>query len=280
MIEFKKAKKDYKNINMDLSLHINKGEILLLVGKNAAGKTSSLKLLLGVNELDYGTIEIDGENIQKVDKEKFGLVLQDSFFPLDFTANQVANVLKNTYRKFDKNLFYKYLEEFDLPVNERLKNYSLGMLAKIKIISAVCHDPEIIVLDEPTLGLDLLSRDQISELLRSIMDDNKSMIISSHMTNEFEKLCDRVVFINDGQIIGQYEMDFVDSSLAKIKGDVNDLKRIEKDDILSIYNQEFVTTYLIKNRQKYMDGKWIMEKADLDDLVRAVYKRSEKWRVY
>lgn len=276
MIEFKKAKKDYKNINMDLSLHINKGEILLLVGKNAAGKTSSLKLLLGVNELDYGTIEIDGENIQKVDKEKFGLVLQDSFFPLDFTANQVANVLKNTYRKFDKNLFYKYLEEFDLPVNERLKNYSLGMLAKIKIISAVCHDPEIIVLDEPTLGLDLLSRDQISELLRSIMDDNKSMIISSHMTNEFEKLCDRVVFINDGQIIGQYEMDFVDSSLAKIKGDVNDLKRIEKDDILSIYNQEFVTTYLIKNRQKYMDGKWIMEKADLDDLVRAVYKRSEK----
>lgn len=168
MIEFRGAKKNYKNINMDLSLTLNKGEIVLLVGKNAAGKTSSLKLLLGVNDLDYGEIEIDGERINAKSKEKIGLVLQDSFFPDDFTARQI------------------------------------------------------------------------------------------------------------GQVLASYDMDFVDSSLALIKADKNAQKDLDKSDILSVDIGDYSASYLVKNRQKYMDGKFILEKASLDDLVRAIYRRKDK----
>jgi ABC-2 type transport system ATP-binding protein len=273
MIEFRKAKKDYSNINMDLSLKINKGEIVLLVGKNASGKTSSIKLLLGVNELDYGSVDLDGEKIQKVDKEKFGFVLQDSFFPMVFTPRQISSVLGSSYKKFDTNLFYEYLARFGLPSRDKIKTYSNGMLAKLKIISAICHDPEIIILDEPTLGLDLLSRDAIINLIRDIMDDDKTIIIASHLTYEFENLCDRVVFIDQGQIIGSFEMDLVDSSLGLIKGDLNIQEDLDKDDILSMEIEDYSVTYLVKNRQKYMDGKFLIEKAGLEDLVRAIYRR-------
>lgn len=276
MIEFRKAKKDYSNINMDLSLKINKGEIVLLVGKNASGKTSSIKLLLGVNELDYGSVDLDGEKIQKVDKEKFGFVLQDSFFPMDFTPRQISSVLGSSYKKFDTNLFYEYLAKFGLPSRDKIKTYSNGMLAKLKIISAICHDPEIIILDEPTLGLDLLSRDAIINLIRDIMDDDKTIIIASHLTYEFENLCDRVVFIDQGQIIGSFEMDLVDSTLGLIKGDDKTFDELDPKDIIYIENDEFSSSYLIKNRGKYLDHNFVLEKACLEDLVRAVYKRSEK----
>lgn len=276
MIEFRKAKKDYSNINMDLSLKINKGEIVLLVGKNASGKTSSIKLLLGVNELDYGSVDLDGEKIQKVDKEKFGFVLQDSFFPMDFTPRQISSVLGSSYKKFDTNLFYEYLAKFGLPSRDKIKTYSNGMLAKLKIISAICHDPEIIILDEPTLGLDLLSRDAIINIIRDIMDDNKTIIIASHLTYEFENLCDRVVFIDQGQIIGSFEMDLVDSTLGLIKGDDKTFDELDPKDIIYIENDEFSSSYLIKNRGKYLDHNFVLEKACLEDLVRAVYKRSEK----
>lgn len=261
---------------MDLSLKINKGEIVLLVGKNASGKTSSIKLLLGVNELDYGSVDLDGEKIQKVDKEKFGFVLQDSFFPMVFTPRQISSVLGSSYKKFDTNLFYEYLAKFGLPSRDKIKTYSNGMLAKLKIISAICHDPEIIILDEPTLGLDLLSRDAIINLIRDIMDDDKTIIIASHLTYEFENLCDRVVFIDQGQIIGSFEMDLVDSTLGLIKGDDKTFDELDPKDIIYIENDEFSSSYLIKNRGKYLDHNFVLEKACLEDLVRAVYKRSEK----
>lgn len=272
MIEFRGAKKNYKNINMDLSLTLNKGEIVLLVGKNAAGKTSSLKLLLGVNDLDYGEIEIDGERINAKSKEKIGLVLQDSFFPDDFTARQIGHVIKS----FDEYLFYSYLDEFELEANHKLKTYSLGMLAKLKIISAICHKPKLLIPDEPTLGLDLLARDDIIKLIRDIMNDDMTIIIASHLTNEFDELCDRVVFIYQGQVLASYDMDFVDSSLALIKADKNAQKDLDKSDILSVDIGDYSASYLVKNRQKYMDGKFILEKASLDDLVRAIYRRKDK----
>lgn len=276
MIEFKNAKKDYSNINMDLSLQVNKGEIVLLVGKNASGKTSTIKLLLGVNEFDYGKIELDGEKIQKSDKEKFGIVMQDSFFPMDFTPREISSILASSYKNFNTNLFYEYLAKFGLPPREKIKNYSTGMLAKLKIISAICHDPEIIILDEPTIGLDLLSRDAIIDLIRDIMDDDKIIIIASHLTYEFENLCDRVVFIDKGQILGSYEMNFVDSSLGLIKGDDKTFDELDSKDIIYIENDEFSRSFLIKNRDKYLDHKFVLEKACLEDLIRAVYKRSEK----
>lgn len=276
MIEFRKAKKQYNNFSLDMDLKVNKGEILLLVGRNASGKTTSFKFLLGVNEIEDGTLLLNGEDIEKFDKNKIGLVLSDSFFPSSFKAKEIAKVLKSSYRDFDVNLFYEYLKKFDLPCNERIKNFSLGMLAKLKMISAICHNPEILILDEPTLGLDLIARDEIMDLIRNFMDDDKTIIISSHLTSDFEKICDRVAFIDKGRIIYEVDMDFIDSSLAIVKSDNKFLNIVDKDDLLSVKKKDFVTIYLVKNREKYMNKNLLMEKASLDDLIRSVYMKGEE----
>lgn len=152
-IEIKNLRKDFKDFELNIdSLDIPEGAVIGLIGENGAGKTTLLKCILDLYQYD-GDIKVFGEKIHKESFEKIGAVLSNSFFNESFKVKDVLDILKVAYKNFDEEMFYDCADKFKMPRDKKLSELSTGNLMKLKIISAICHKPELLILDEPTLGL-------------------------------------------------------------------------------------------------------------------------------
>ena len=212
-IELSHICKDFGSFAIqDLTLAVPTGTICGLVGENGAGKSTTIRLLCGALRPDSGTASVLGVEVSSPEflaaTEDIGVVLDEAYFPESLNAVQVGKILAATYRRWDQSLYGGYLKRFDLPGNKQFKDYSRGMRMKLAIAAALSHHPKLLVLDEATAGLDPIVRDEILDIFNDFTrEEDHSILISSHILSDLEKLCDYIAFLHQGRLLFCEEKD-------------------------------------------------------------------------
>ena len=196
----------------DLNLTVPSGTICGLVGENGAGKSTTIRLLMGALRPDSGTASVLGTDVSSPEfrevKEDVGVVLDEAYFPESLNAVQVGKIMAATYRRWDQKLYDGYLKRFDLPPSKQFKDFSRGMRMKLAIAVALSHQPKLLVLDEATAGLDPIVRDEVLDIFNEFTrEEGHSILISSHILSDLEKLCDYIAFIHQGNLLFCEEKD-------------------------------------------------------------------------
>ena len=282
MIKTEHLKKNYKNFTLDCSLEIRSGFITGQIGQNGAGKSTTFKAILGLITPDGGSISIFGKDISEItplDKQDIGVVLSDSGFSGYLTIDDIIPVLESLYRNFDRAFFINQVEHFKLPRDKKIKEFSTGMKAKLKVLAAISHNAKLLILDEPTAGLDVVARFEILEMLRDFMgkDENRSILISSHISGDLESLCDDIYMIHDGKIIMHEYTDVLLSDYALIKIDPEQYAALDKQYILRVKEEKYGNSCLTNQRQFYIDNypKAVIEKSNIDEIITMMIMGSE-----
>jgi len=195
----------------NLSLTINKGEIFGMLGPNGAGKTTTLKIIAGIINPSSGKVLIKGEPVGDRTKWLIGFLPENPSFFKNLKARELLNLVgelfgfpeKKKEERIDELLKLVNLERFG---DEKISTFSRGMVQRIGIAQAIFHDPEILILDEPMTGLDPLGRRMLKELILSLRDKGKTIILSTHDLEDAENLCDRVALINKGELLNTVDV--------------------------------------------------------------------------
>lgn len=248
-LEIKGLCKSYTGFEInDIELTLPAGYILGLIGENGAGKSTIIKLIMDLIRRDSGSIFVLGrDNREKfsLTKEDVGVVLDKVGFPESLNAKQINNIMKLTYRNWDEREFSSYIERFDIPLSKKFMEYSQGMRMKLGIAAALSHKPKLLILDEATNGLDPVVRDDVNGILNEFTrDETHSVLISSHIVSDLEKLCDYIAFIHKGRIMLCEEKDRLLEEFAFIQCSKEELERIPQSALRgvkrSVYNAEAV----------------------------------------
>lgn len=280
VIEIKNLKKKYDdNFELgEINLSIPSGYVIGLIGENGAGKTTLIKSILNIINTDAGEIKIFNKDSKKYDsliKEDIGVVLDDIFFPEILTVGDIDTIMKDIYKNWDKELFYKYLNDFNLPNNKKIKTLSKGMRKKLEIATSLAHHPKLLILDEPTSGLDPVIRDDILDIfLNFIKDENHTILLSTHITSDLEHIADEIIFIDKGQIILNKSKDELLDNYGILKCDIDSFDKISKEDIVSYKKNKYNYEILVSDRNKILKKykNFIIDKITLDELMVLVIK--------
>ncbi len=200
----------------EVSLNVPSGCVTGFIGVNGAGKTTTIRALMGLMELDAGEVIVFGEPFGPgVDdacarrlKERIGVVFDTCPFIGDLPVKTAGTLMKASFSAWKQGRFEDLLDRFGLDPKKKIKDLSRGMGMKLQLACALAHDPDLLILDEATAGLDPMARDEILDLLRDFMsDENRGILISSHITTDLEKIADRIVCIDQGRIAFDVEKD-------------------------------------------------------------------------
>ncbi len=275
-IELKNVTKKYKDFTLDVSFSLPQGAIMGFVGENGAGKSTTIKLIMDAIKRDSGTITVLGtDNTSKdftLTKQDIGIVLDEAGFHDIFKAKDINNVMKNIYKNWNTDEFYSYLERFAIPLNKKVKAFSRGMKMKLAIAVALSHDAKLLILDEPTSGLDPMIRDEILEVFNEFTrDENHSVLISSHIISDLEKICDYITFIHNGQLVMCEEKDKLLDEYAILKIEEKDLESIPETAIIRKKQTSFGYELLVKKNE--INSSFTTEKTNLETIVLFMAKK-------
>ena len=283
MLKIEHLQKHYDHFSLDCSLEIKEGCITGLIGQNGAGKSTTFKALLGLISMDGGNISIFGKDIHDItdqDKEDIGVVLSDSGFSGYLTIQDILPILRNLYKRFDETLFLKQVHRFQLPLDKKIKDFSTGMKAKLKVLVACTHNARLLILDEPTAGLDVIARDELLEILREYMeaDETRSILISSHISSDLESLCDDIYMIHEGKIIMHEETDVLLSDYALLKLDEDQFEKLDQQYILRFKKESYGYSVLTNQKQFYIENypSIVIEKSTIDEIITMMVRGKEK----
>ena len=260
MLKMEHVRKNYESFSLNCSLEVKSGYVTGLIGKNGAGKSTVFKMILGLIAKDSGTIRLFDKEIQTLnDKEKqqLGVVLSDSGFSGYLTIHDIIPILDHLYEHFDKSFFVKQIQRFRLPQNQKIKEFSTGMKAKLKILTAISHHAKFLLLDEPTAGLDVTARDELLDMLREFMeqDESRSILISSHISTDLEPLCDDFYMIDEGKIIFHEDTDILLSDYALLKVTPQQYTNMDKRYILKYKKETYGYNCLTNQKQYYLENE-------------------------
>lgn len=231
IVNLTKAYKDFKISN--ISFELEKGCIMGFIGQNGAGKTSTIKLIMNAIGRDSGSISMFGkDNITEevFVKSKIGYVPDEDYFVLTSTLEGHANALKLFYNTWCDEILEKYIEAWELPVDKKMQEFSKGMKTKAMLALALAHQPELLILDEPTAGLDPVARIEVLDILREFVSDGqKSVLFSTHITSDLDKVADFITIINRGKVIESLSVDKIEEKYVIVMGDISELTGKEKD---------------------------------------------------
>lgn len=272
MLKVKHLKKNYASFSLDCSLEVKPGYVTGLIGQNGAGKSTTFKAILGLIQCDGGSIEIFGQStLNEEDKQLLGVVLSDSGFSGYLTISDIIPILENLYKQFDKSFFLHMVNQFELPKNKKIKEFSTGMKAKLKIIVAMSHQAQLLILDEPTAGLDVIARDELLDMMRDYMaeDDQRAILISSHISSDLETLCDDVYMIHNGQVIMHEDTDVLLSEYGLLKVDDQQFEQLDKAYILKYKKESYGYSCLTHQKQYYRENypNIVLENSHIDDVM-------------
>lgn len=221
MIKGLNISKKYKKFELQpTSIEIDKGEIVALIGENGAGKSTLIKCMCGVIDADEGQLEVDDQVVKKLDDVLvLGFMNQDQNVYNEIKIRDLTNFVKDVMKKkFDQEVYYYYFKDvFHLDDDYKMKELSTGMKVKYFLSLELAKNPDLLVLDEPTSGLDPIVRDEVLDILRCVAKEkNTSVLFSLHITEDIEKIADRVIFINNGRIVLQGDKKEIKKKYVKL----------------------------------------------------------------
>ena len=273
MIQLRNAEKQYKDFKLECSLEVKPGRITGLVGQNGSGKSTTFKMILGLIHADAGEVEIFGKPVRqltKEDKENIGVVLSDAGFSGYIKVKDAIPVMEALYRRFDKEEFIRGCKRFGIPLDKKIKEFSTGMKTKLKLLVAISHDAKLLILDEPTAGLDVIVRDEFLEVLQEYMDKGeRSVLISSHISSDLESLCDDFYMIHDGKIIMHEDTDILLSEYGILKPTAEQFAQLDKQHLIRIKKEAHGYRCLTNKRQYYAEKypEMVIEKGNIDEMI-------------
>lgn len=273
MLKLEHVQKQYKDFNLNCSFQVKEGCVTGLIGANGAGKSTAFKAALGLIKTDGGSIEILGKNQKEItlkDKEEIGVVLAENTFNNILTIKDIIDVMKAMYHRFDEAEFLKKCEKYNLPLEKQLKDFSTGMKAKFKLLTAMSYDAKLLILDEPTVGLDSVTRSELLDEIREFMEqEGRAVLISSHISSDLEGLCDDLYFIQQGAILLHEDTDVILSDYAVLKVSEERYKSMDKSYIMYRKKEPFGYELLTKEKQFYLENypDIVMEKGSIDELM-------------
>lgn len=267
-------KKQYKDFTLGpVDLTIPAGTIVGLVGENGAGKTTTLKILTGVNPPDSGRVELLGGSPRDAAiRARVGTVFEDAYFYEGMSAAHIGRSMAGIFgKRWNDSAFSGYLNRFDLDAEKKVKEYSRGMRMKLSLATALAHGPELLVLDEPTAGLDPVVRGEILDLfLDFIQDENHSVLISSHITSDLEQIADSIAYLHQGKLLFHEDKDILMQEYGMLRCSETDLHLLPEGFAVHTRKGAFGCETLVKGREKVLrrlPGA-VCDPASIDDIMR------------
>lgn len=239
----------------DISFNVPGGSIVGLIGENGAGKSTTLKCILDLIRPDAGEIKIFGqdsrENGQQV-RQEIGVVMDECFFHDTLYARDVDLILSSVYKNWDSELYFDYLNKYNLPEKKLIKEFSRGMKAKLSLAAALAHRPKLLILDEATSGLDPIVRDEIlDEFLEFIQDESRGILVSSHIITDLEKVADYIIYIHQGALLLNENKDDILSRYGRLACSIKEFDRVDSADVLRMRQSSFGCEALITDRKRF-----------------------------
>ena len=278
-LKVKNLSKKYNDFSLNnIDIFLPKGKIVGLIGENGSGKTTTIKAILNIISTDSGKIEIFGNvhsNLSKDLKETIGVVLDDSFLAPQLMLDDINSIMKKIYTNWDEELYNEYIEKFKLPKNKIIKEFSSGMKMKIKIIIALSHHPKLLILDEPTNGLDPVARYEMLEIFEDFVSNNEnSILVSSHITSDLEHIADEIIFIDNGKCILSLDKDDFLNNYGIVFIHENEFKNIESTDYINYLKYKNEYMFMIDNKYKFMKKyrKYQVNRPSIEELMLILIK--------
>ena len=248
MLSLKEVEKHYDGFDLQCSMEVQKGCITGLIGKNGAGKTTAFKAVLGLIRKDGGEITVFGKSVESLDvkdKEHMGVVLSDSGF-------------------------LRKCSEYRMPMDKKIKDFSTGMKRKLQLLAAISYGADLLILDEPTSGMDVIARDEMLDLLREYMEcGERSILISSHISSDLESLCDDLYMIDDGKIILHEETDELLANYGVLKVTKEQYGQLDRQYILRRRKENYGYSCLTAQKRFYQENypEIEIEKGSIDEVL-------------
>lgn len=274
MLRIQNLQKHYDRFQLNCSLEVAPGSVTGLVGQNGAGKSTTFKAVLGLISPDGGTVELfgkDAHSLSKEERQKTGVVLADSGFSGYLTVQETVAIQQRLYPDFDKALFVERCRRFELPLKKQIRTFSTGMKVKLKVLAATTHGASLLILDEPTAGLDVVAREEVLDMLREFMeeDERRSILISSHISSDLEGLCDDFYMIHMGEIVLHEQTDVLLSDYALLKVSDAQMAKLDRRYLLRIRRENWGYSCLTNQKQFYLENypDLAVEQGTMDELI-------------
>ena len=269
-IELENVSKQYDGFLLDkISFKVIKGTVMGFVGQNGSGKTTTIKALLGINKIDEGNIKINGRDIldKELVKGDIGVIFDEIPFQQNLKIYQLQIMLKYFFINWNDEVFLNYIKKFNLPLKKKISELSKGMKMKLQIATCLSHNAKTLIMDEPTTGLDPVVRNEIlNEFMDFMLDENHSILISSHITSDLEKIADSITFIHNGKMLLSDDKNMILENFGIYRcADIKNIP-IKEEDIVSIRKNEFGYEVMTHNITSYKSNIEF-DKASLDEIM-------------
>ena len=282
VIELKNVVKDYGDFKLDhISFAVPEGSVCGFIGQNGAGKTTTINLILDIINRDEGEISLFGKPVDQDHayvREDVGVVFDEMGFHEFMTAKDINIMMKNIYKNWDEVAFFDYLKRFSLPSKKKCGAFSRGMRMKLQIAAAMSHKAKLLIMDEPTSGLDPIVRNEMIGIFRDfVVEEDHTILLSSHITGDLEKIADEVVFIDGGKIVLSGNKDEILEKHGILKCKKEEASKVSEALIVGVEEETYSTSILVNDRHAaaklYPD--MVIEEAALEDIM-IYYVNAEK----
>lgn len=289
-IEVKNLTKKYDGFELDnICFDIPEGSIVGFIGENGAGKSTTMKAILGLIPFEEGDIKVLGNPIRREAsgeewREQISVVFDECNFPNELKVKNINVFMKKIYRTWNEKLFGEYLEKFGLPTNKKVKELSKGMKMKLSIAVAFSHDSRLLILDEATSGLDPVVRNEILDIFREyVTDERRTIFLSSHITSDIEKIADYILLIHQGKILLMESKDALLYEYGMVKCTKEHADRIPTGMILGREDTQFGTSVLVRDKEALKESgffenrtgdgqKAAMDRVGIEDILLYIVK--------
>jgi ABC-2 type transport system ATP-binding protein len=258
----------------DVSFAVPRGYVMGLIGPNGAGKTTIIKLVMNLVSRDQGNIEVFGlDNLthETQVKARIGFVYDEPCFPHDATARDLGWAIGPFYPGWREGRYRSLLGQFEVPERRKFKKLSRGMQMKLALALAFSHDADLILMDEPTAGLDLaFRRELLNHLSAMLQDERKSVVFSTHVTSDLERIADFVTFIRDGELVFTLPKDEIRDQWGIVKGNGQLLDRLGAVPVRGVRRGHYGTEALVSDAaaaRERCGGEVVVDRPTLDDVM-------------
>ncbi|MGN7402490.1 ABC transporter ATP-binding protein [Cytobacillus praedii] len=275
VVDLKNVTKDFKGFSVkNMDLQVKQGYVTGFIGANGAGKSTTIKMIMNLLKPDAGEVKLFGLDYsthEKEIKERIGFVYDGNVFFEGMNLKDIKRIVGPAYKRWNDTLFYQYVEQFELPLNKAIKTFSKGMQMKASLAIALSHHAELIIMDEPTAGLDPIFRRELLNLLQELMiDGSRTIFFSTHITTDLDRIADYIAFIQNGGLVFNQSIHDVAENYALVKGGKELLDRDTEKAFIHIHQAPTGFEALTDNIQAVKNifgDSVVIEKASLEEIM-------------